>query len=177
MRRIRADAEGVAEPLKRFFGLLKGDGVVPGVALGIALILAGIMESFGLAMIIGAYVCGLGFAKDFHEKSLDELMGMLAEPSSERQFIMYEALRKGADVDALFKRTHIKHWFITQMKELVELEEKIISCKGATLPDELLIQAKKDGFADRYLLHMASDPSRPEVLHVVSDTGAILKWD
>lgn len=38
---------------------------------------------------------GLGFAKDFHEKPLDELMRMLAEPSSERQFILYEALRKG----------------------------------------------------------------------------------
>jgi len=54
----------LARPLKNVFGLLKGDGVVPGVALGIALILSGIMEAFGLAMIIGAYVCGLAFAKE-----------------------------------------------------------------------------------------------------------------
>ena len=38
---------------------------------------------------------GLGFAKDFHGKSKDELLGMLALPTSERQFIMYEALRHG----------------------------------------------------------------------------------
>ncbi|PKN05397.1 MAG: carbamoyl phosphate synthase large subunit [Deltaproteobacteria bacterium HGW-Deltaproteobacteria-9] len=94
---------------------------------------------------------GLGFVKDFNTKSLDELMEMLSEPSSERQFIMYEALRKGATVEALCARTYIKKWFIEQMKELVELEEKILACKGKALPDDLLIAAKKDGFADRYL--------------------------
>ncbi|HPD57690.1 MAG TPA: carbamoyl-phosphate synthase large subunit [Smithellaceae bacterium] len=94
---------------------------------------------------------GLGFAKDFNKKSLDDLMEMLAEPSSERQFIMYEALRKGATVDALHAKTYIKKWFIQQMKELVELEEKILAYRGKSLPDDILIQAKKDGFADRYL--------------------------
>ncbi len=94
---------------------------------------------------------GLGFAKDFNEKSLDELMNMLAEPSSERQFLMYEAIRKGATVQALFDKTYIKAWFIEQMKELVELEEKVLACKGKALPDDLLTQAKKDGFADKYL--------------------------
>ena len=48
-------------------------------------------------------------------------------------------------------KTHIKPWFIEQMKELVELEEEILKYKGKPLPDELLAQAKKDGFADRYL--------------------------
>jgi len=94
---------------------------------------------------------GLGFVKDFNSKSLDELMECLSEPSSERQFIMYEALRKGATVDDLHTRTFIKKWFIEQMKELVQLEEKILACKGKKLPDDLLIQAKKDGFSDRYL--------------------------
>ena len=94
---------------------------------------------------------GLGFAKDFHERSLEDLLAMLAEPTSERQFIMYEALRKGADIEELYRLTHIKPWFIQQMKELVELEEEILKYKGKKLPDELLIRAKKDGFADRYL--------------------------
>jgi carbamoyl-phosphate synthase large subunit len=94
---------------------------------------------------------GLGFAKNLNKKSLEELMNMLQYPSSERQFIMYEALRKNADIQDLFNKTSIKPWFIQQMKELVELEEKILSYKGKKLPDELLIQAKKDGFADKYL--------------------------
>jgi carbamoyl-phosphate synthase large subunit len=94
---------------------------------------------------------GLGFAMDFNGKSLHELMDMLNEPSSERQFIMYEALRKGADVQELYDKTHIKPWFINQMKELVNLEEQILQYHGRIVPNELLIQAKKDGFADRYL--------------------------
>lgn len=93
---------------------------------------------------------GLGFAKDFYKKSLDELMDMLAEPSSERQFLMYEALRKGAGVQELYEKTYIKPWFIEQMQELVKLEEEILAHKDQ-LPDELLVRAKKDGFADRYL--------------------------
>jgi carbamoyl-phosphate synthase large subunit len=101
---------------------------------------------------------GLGFAKNFNKLSLKELMELLAEPSSERQFIMYEALRKGADVDELSRLTHIKHWFINQMKELVLLEEEIIKYAGNQLPDNLLIQAKKDGFADRYLSKLLNIP-------------------
>ena len=94
---------------------------------------------------------GLGFVKDFNKRSLQELMNMLTNATSERHFIMYEALRKGANIDELHKLTFIKHYFIQQMKELVELEEEILKHKGKTLPDNLLKQAKKDGFADRYL--------------------------
>jgi len=98
---------------------------------------------------IGRY--GLGFAKDFNEWSLDRLLDALAKPTSERQFQMYEALRKGADAQTLHRLTHIKPWFIEQMNELVQLEERICACRGQRLPHDLLLQAKKDGFADRYL--------------------------
>ncbi len=101
---------------------------------------------------------GLGFAKDFNKKTLSELMALLHYPSSERQFIMYEALRKGADIRKLYEVTHIKPWFIQQMKELVETEEKILSFKGSMLPDHLLVQAKKEGFADRYLSFLLNLP-------------------
>jgi carbamoyl-phosphate synthase large subunit len=107
---------------------------------------------------IGRY--GLGFAKDFNKKPLDQLMNMLKHPSSERQFLMYEALRKGADIEELHTKTHIKTWFITQMKELVEEEEKILAFKGQMLPDDMLIQAKKDGFADKYLSRILGIPEK-----------------
>ncbi|MEN8228974.1 MAG: carbamoyl-phosphate synthase large subunit [Bacteroidota bacterium] len=103
---------------------------------------------------------GLGFAKDFNQKTLDELMALLKHASSERQFIMYEALRKGADVEELFKKTHIKSWFITQMKELVELEEQMLKFTWEALPDEIFIQAKKDGFADKYLAMLLKVPEK-----------------
>jgi len=105
---------------------------------------------------IGRY--GLGFAKDFYKKSLEELLNLLNEPSSERQFIMYEALRQGASVEALYAKTYIKPWFIEQMKELVALEEEILQHKGRDLPEALLARAKKDGFADRYLAQLLGLP-------------------
>jgi carbamoyl-phosphate synthase large subunit len=117
---------------------------------------------------------GLGFARDFNARPLDELMALLAEPTSERQWIMYEALRKGADIDELVSRTHIKRWFIEQMAELVRLEEALLEfatergVAGAgvrsaePLPDELLVRAKREGFADAYLAKVLGIPE-PEI--------------
>jgi len=103
---------------------------------------------------------GLGFAKNYNTLSLEKLMGRLDFATSERQFFMYEALRKGAEVKELYAKTHIKPWFIEQMREIVELEEKILAYKDQALPDDLLIQAKKDGFADRYLAMLLDLPEK-----------------
>ncbi|KJS33493.1 MAG: carbamoyl phosphate synthase large subunit [Desulfatitalea sp. BRH_c12] len=103
---------------------------------------------------------GLGFAKDFNKLSLETLLQRLVVATSERQFLMYEALRKGADIGQLHTLTHIKPWFIEQMKELVMLEEQILTFKGKALPEALLRQAKQDGFADRYLAKLLAVPER-----------------
>ncbi|MEG1480154.1 MAG: carbamoyl-phosphate synthase large subunit [Kiritimatiellia bacterium] len=94
---------------------------------------------------------GLGFANNFNSLPLKELVDRLRTPSSETHFIMYEALRKGATDAQIFEACAVKAYFVQQMRELVELEEKILEYKGALPPKELLIQAKKDGFSDRYL--------------------------
>lgn len=94
---------------------------------------------------------GLGFAKNFHEQSKEELLNQLRFPTSERQFIIYEALRKGATVDEIFELTKIKHWFLKQMLELVQEEENLIALKGSVPEKDVLKQAKLDGFSDRYL--------------------------
>ena len=100
---------------------------------------------------------GLGHVKQFVAVPLDELLYMITIPNSERYFQIYEALKKGATVDQICDRTKIKRYFIEQMKELTDFEEKLMpfiqeSCASAfTLPDELLIEAKKQGFADKYL--------------------------
>ncbi|MCP5114630.1 MAG: ATP-grasp domain-containing protein, partial [bacterium] len=119
---------------------------------------------------------GLGFAKDFNQKPLAELLDMLVTPTSERQFIMYEALRKGADIDLLFQKTYIKHWFIEQMKELVDLEEEILRFRGQPLPDELLRRAKQDGFADRYLAKLLG-VDEMAVRRQRTRIGVVEAWD
>ncbi len=101
---------------------------------------------------------GLGFAKNFNKLPLAELMDLLKYATSERQFIMYEALRKGAATDTLYALTHIKPWFIEQMRELVQLEEQILAHQGKLPPDDLLRQAKRDGFADKYLAQLLRLP-------------------
>ena len=94
---------------------------------------------------------GLGGVKNFKELSKEQLLNMLATPSSERHFIMYEAIRKGATVEEIHNITAVKAYFIEQMKELVEEENALIACKGSLPSDEALISAKKNGFSDKYL--------------------------
>ncbi|MCR5788938.1 MAG: carbamoyl-phosphate synthase large subunit [Lachnospiraceae bacterium] len=98
---------------------------------------------------IGRY--GLGDAKGFAGMPLKELLNLLHVPTSERQFIMYEALRKGASVEELYELTKIKPYFIEQMKELVEEEETLKKHAGSLPSPEALRQAKQDGFSDKYL--------------------------
>ena len=94
---------------------------------------------------------GLGHAKDFDTLTKEELLKRLITPSSERYFLMYEALRKGATVEEIFDITKVKTYFIEQMKELVEEEEALMQKQGQLPEDAALIQAKKDGFSDKYL--------------------------
>ncbi len=105
---------------------------------------------------IGRY--GLGFAKNFNELSKEELLAMLRTPSSERQFIMYEALRKGATVEEIYELTKIKHYFLEQMLELVQEENALLSLKGQVPETNVLKQAKLDGFSDRYLSQLLGVP-------------------
>ena len=101
---------------------------------------------------------GLGHAKDFDSLDKEELLRRLKTPSSERHFLMYEALRKGASVDEIHEITKVKHYFIEQMKELVEEEEALLANKGSLPEDQMLVTAKKDGFSDKYLSQLLEIP-------------------
>lgn len=101
---------------------------------------------------------GLGHAKDYDSKTKEELLLMLAHPSSDRHFIMYEALRKGATIDEIFEITKVKHYFVKQMQELVEEEEALVQSKGTLPSDKALISAKKNGFSDKYLSQILEIP-------------------
>ncbi|MCX5705494.1 MAG: carbamoyl-phosphate synthase large subunit [Candidatus Omnitrophica bacterium] len=94
---------------------------------------------------------GLGFAKDFNSLSLEELKSRLVTPSSERVFLVYEALRKGATVEELYALTFIGRWFIKEMKEMVEFEQDMLATGWQGLSDASLRKAKEWGFSDRYL--------------------------
>ena len=125
-------------------------------------------------------VYGLGFVKDYNEKTLDELLTLLNFATPDRQFQMYEALRKGATVEQLHKLTKIKAYFIEQMKELVDAEERIIAWSAEhpaqMLPADELASAKRDGFADRYLAQLLHLPET-QVREARLDAGIKQAWE
>ena len=103
---------------------------------------------------------GLGHVKDFDQKTKEQLLKLLITPTSERYFIIYEALRKGASVEEIHEITKVKHYFLEQIKELVEEEEALAAEKGHLPSDEALIAAKKHGFSDKYL---------SQILHILEE--------
>ncbi len=123
---------------------------------------------------------GLGQIPKLEEKSKEQLLQLLITPSSERHFAMYEALKKGATVEELHEITHVKKWFIEQMKELAEEEQALLACRrgisGGEAPgdktdgsdtlshtgvtNEQLVKAKKDGFSDKYLSILLNVPEQ-----------------
>ncbi len=119
---------------------------------------------------------GLGHAKNFDTLSKDELLKLLITPSSERHFVMYEALRKGATIDEIHEITKVKHYFIEQMKELVDEEEALLACKGSVPSDEMLTQAKKDGFSDKYLSQILEVPE-DEIRFKRNALGVVEAWE
>lgn len=123
---------------------------------------------------IGAY--GLGNYKNLGAKSKDELLKMLEKPTSLRQFVMYEALRKGATVEELYQLTKIKHYFIEQMLELVEEEEILKQFKGALPEAEIFTHAKKNGFSDRYLSGVLDLPEK-DVREYRLSLGVTEAWE
>ena len=123
---------------------------------------------------IGRY--GLGGARDFAQKSKKELLSMLATPTSERHFIMYEALRKGAEVEEIYQITRVKRYFIQQMKELVEEEEALLAQKGTMPSMEVLRQAKLDGFSDKYLSQILELPEE-QIREARTAAGIVEAWE
>ncbi len=119
---------------------------------------------------------GLGQVPKLEEKSKEQLLQMLLTPSSERHFAMYEALKKGATIEELHEITHVKTWFIEQMKELVEEEQEILASKGSLPNDQLLIKAKKDGFSDKYL-SILLDISEQEIREQRIKLGVEEAWE
>jgi len=97
---------------------------------------------------------GLGGAENFREMSEQELRKRIATPTCDRMFQIYETMRKGVSTEEIFKITNITKWFLDEMKELVDFEEKISSCTWNTLSDEDLKEAKLLSFSDRYLADM-----------------------
>lgn len=119
---------------------------------------------------------GLGYAKNYNELSKKELLNLLHTPSSQRHFIMYEALRKGATVDEIYAITSVKPYFVEQMLELVEEENELIKLKGTIPNADTLRKAKQDGFSDKYLSKIL-EVSEEEIRNARIKAGIVESWE
>ncbi|MCX5706934.1 MAG: carbamoyl-phosphate synthase large subunit [Candidatus Omnitrophica bacterium] len=152
------------------------------------------MKAVGEAMSIGrnfkeAFQKGIrsieisrfGFGADGKDKISDEQLknpdnGLLKSikdkiriPNDERLFYIRYAFKAGITIDELYELSHIDRWFLDNMKQLVELEEKVKKFANnkvddeVKIPVEILVEAKKDGFSDRqlaFLLNSKEDKVR-----------------
>jgi carbamoyl-phosphate synthase large subunit len=85
------------------------------------------------------------------EITVDELERKLLFPEADRIFYIKHAMEKGMAIDRIYELTKIDRWFLDNMKEIIEFEDKLKACKQKNIPVDLLREAKSMGFSDRQL--------------------------
>ena len=120
---------------------------------------------------------GLGGIEKYEKMDKKDLLIRINEASSERYFLISEAMKKGVTVDEIHEITKVKHYFLEQMKELVDEEVQLIEDhKGTVPPSDVLIRAKENGFSDRYLAKLL-DVSEDDIRAGRENAGLTEKWD
>ena len=84
----------------------------------------------------------------------EQIIEKLTYASWDRVFVIYDAIALGIPLSRIHEITKIDMWFLKQYEELFTLEKEIAKYTIATLPRELLLEAKQKGFADRQIAHM-----------------------
>lgn len=84
----------------------------------------------------------------------DEILYSLANPSWNRLFHVYDAIKLGIPFKTIFEKTKIDVWFLKQIEELIKLERKIEKFSVDNISKDLLFEAKQKGYADRQLGHL-----------------------
>ncbi|GAB1446080.1 MAG: carbamoyl-phosphate synthase large subunit [Cyclobacteriaceae bacterium] len=84
----------------------------------------------------------------------EELLHSLENPSWNRLFHIYDAMKLGISMKTILALTKIDKWFLLQIEELVELEKKIEKYEIGTIPASLMRTAKEKGYADRQIAHL-----------------------
>ncbi len=93
---------------------------------------------------------GLGYYGKSLMKS-EELVEYIKTPKWDRIFRIKDALMQGSTVKSICQATRIDRWFIYQIQEICNIEKEIAKYTLETLPDDLLKEAKKNGFGDLQL--------------------------
>jgi len=93
----------------------------------------------------------------------EELIEYIKVPKWDRIFRIKDALMQGVSVGTIAKATLIDRWFINEVQKIVDLEKEIAKYKTATLPVELLKEAKFQGFSDEQICKIMQDGTDEEI--------------
>ncbi len=96
-----------------------------------------------------------GLGADGREiREQDEILDSLERPRWNRLFHIYDAFKLGIPFQTIQRLTKIDSWFLRQIEELIQLEKEIEKFTVDSIPRELLMEAKKKGYADRQVAHL-----------------------
>lgn len=90
---------------------------------------------------------GLGYYGKSMMKS-EEIVEYIKVPKWDRIFRIKDALMQGSTVKSIAQATGIDRWFLYQIQKLCVIEKEIAHHRLESLPDDLLKDAKKNGFSD-----------------------------
>ena len=96
-----------------------------------------------------------GLGADGRElKDQNAIIDKLENPTYDRLFRIYDAIKFGIPMKTIQEKTRIDIWFLKEIEDLIKLERRIGEHKLDDISRELLFEAKQKGYADRQLAHL-----------------------
>jgi carbamoyl-phosphate synthase large subunit len=107
---------------------------------------------------------GLGYYGKSLMKS-DELIEYIKTPKWDRIFRIKDALMQGVTIKTIVQATLIDRWFIYQIAEIVRIEKELAQHTLDNLPEDLLKEAKHNGFSDEQIARILKDRCTDEQVY------------
>lgn len=82
---------------------------------------------------------------------LDTITKEMGVPGPERIWYVGDAFRMGMSVQEVFDISKIDHWFLVQIKDLIDREQALKGRQIADLDKQAMLKLKRSGFSDRRL--------------------------
>ncbi|SHE54373.1 carbamoyl-phosphate synthase large subunit [Alkalibacter saccharofermentans] len=92
----------------------------------------------------------------------EDIVKSLSRVDDERIFVIFEALRRNVEVDAIHEITKIDKWFLHKFNNIINMEKEL---SNKPLDKELLMKAERLGFTDREIEMLSGETS--EVIDAV----------
>jgi len=114
---------------------------------------------------------GLG-ADGYQSRNLEQIVDKLKVPSWDRMFAVKDALSLGMPISSVEKVTRIDRWFLTQINEIVLLENNTRRFNLKNIPRELLVELKQKGYSDIQIAHLlGGDTTESDVYELRKSMG------